>query len=95
MTINLPWDKYLGIFKLVILLQVPWGENFMVMRVSNKNIHNYKYTKRKMHLKRKTVKEANISFGDIFENIERLKDKGLISASSIDISIANAIRRLN
>jgi hypothetical protein len=95
MTINLPWDKYLDIFKLVILFKVAWGESFMVMGVSNKNIHNYKYTKRKMRLKRKAVIEANISFGDIFENIERLRDKGLISASSIDISIANAIRRLN
>lgn len=65
----------------------------MVIRVSNKNINRYKYTKKKIRLKRKTVKKVDISFGDIFENIERLKAEGLISVSSVDISIANAIAK--
>ena len=67
----------------------------MVIRVSNKNINSYKYIKRKIRLKRKVIKESDISFGDIFENIEILKDKVLISVSSVDISIANAITNLN
>lgn len=67
----------------------------MVIRVSNKNINSYKYIKRKIRLKRKVVKESDISFGDIFENIVMLKDKGLISVSSVDVSITNAITNLN
>lgn len=67
----------------------------MVIKVSNKNIHRYKYMKRKICLKRKVVKKPDILFGDIFANIERLKAEGLISVSSVDISIANAIRKLN
>jgi hypothetical protein len=51
----------------------------MVIIVSKKNIHRYKYTKRKIRLKGKGVK----------------KTEGLISVSDVDISIANAIRKLN
>lgn len=67
----------------------------MIIRVSNKNIHRYKYMKRKLRIKGKAVKKANISFGDILENIERLKADGLISVSSVDISIAKAINSIN
>ena len=63
----------------------------MVIRVSNKNTNIQKENT----FKRKSLKKANISFGDIFANIELLKAEGLISVSSVDISIANAIRRFN
>ena len=95
MTINLPWDKYLGIFKLVILLRVSWRDSFMVIRVSNKNIHRYKYMKRRIHMKGKAVKKTDKSFGDILANIEQLKADGVISVSNINISIAKTINLIN
>jgi len=67
----------------------------MVIRVSNKNIHRYRYTKRKIRLKGKSAKKTNISFGDIFANIEMIKAEGLISVSNVNIRIANAIRKFN
>lgn len=65
----------------------------MVIRVSNKGIHRYKYTRKKICLKRKRAEEANMSFGEILDNIYSLKEKGIISASSVSSSITKAMKK--
>lgn len=65
----------------------------MEIRISNKDIHRYKYVRRKMRIKRKDSEEIKISFGEIFSNIKELKDKGIISVSSVNISISKAVKK--
>lgn len=50
----------------------------MEIRINNKDIHRYKYVRRKVRIKKKDSKEEDkVSFGEIFLNIKELKDQGL------------------
>ncbi len=66
----------------------------MEIRISNKDIHRYKYIRRKVRIKKKDSKEEDkVSFGEIFFNIKELKNQGLISVSSVEASISKASQK--
>lgn len=64
----------------------------MVISVSNKGIHRYKYIRKRIYLKRKKIEDANMSFGEVFINIQDLKERGIISVSSVNSSITKAMK---
>lgn len=65
----------------------------VILRVSNKDTNRYKYTKRKIYQKDKTSKKNRISFSEILDRIQALKEKGLISATSVNISISKITKK--
>lgn len=66
----------------------------MEIRINNKDMHRYKYVRRKVRIKKKDSKEEDkVSFGEIFLNIKELKDQGLISVSSVEASISKAAQK--
>ena len=68
----------------------------MEIRINNKDMHRYKYVRRKVRIKKKDSKEEDkVSFGEIFLNIKELKDQGLISVSSVEASISKAAQKYN
>ncbi|WP_297420212.1 hypothetical protein [Clostridium sp.] len=65
----------------------------MVIIISNKDIHKYKYAMRKLFFKNRKVKKTKKSFGEIYANIQELKEQGIISPSSINVNISEAIKK--
>lgn len=64
----------------------------MIIKISNKDIQRYRYTRRKIEIKERKMKKNKISFGEIFSNIQHLKEKGIISISNVNISISNSVK---
>ncbi|EKQ56002.1 MULTISPECIES: hypothetical protein [unclassified Clostridium] len=65
----------------------------MVIIISNKEIHKYKYTRRKLFFKDRKVKKIKKSFGEVYKDVQELKKQGIISASSINANISEAIKK--
>ncbi len=66
----------------------------MVVKISNKDIHRYTFKKRKAYLKSKKIKKENISFGEVFGEIQVLKEKGIITIENVSIYISKAIMKI-
>jgi len=64
----------------------------MVVRVSNKGIHRYKYLRRKIFFSRRKKKDEDISFGEVLTKIQGLKKEGIISILSDNSSIVEAMK---
>ena len=58
----------------------------MIIRVSNKDTNRYRYTRRKIKLKKLREERSGRSFGDIFNDMQDLKERGIISSPSISIA---------
>lgn len=67
----------------------------MIIKISNKDIHKYKYKRRKAYLKERNIRKNKVSFGDILTKIQQLKNHGVISVSSVSNSISKAVIEVN
>ena len=67
----------------------------MMVKIRKVDILRYNhYTKRKIYIKNKKRKNTKISFGEIFTNVQELKEKGDISIESVTASISKAVMKM-
>lgn len=58
-----------------------------VVKISNKNIHRYKYMRRSKYIILKKTEKSKMSSGEVYAKVKELKARGVISVSNIDINI--------
>ncbi|AQS08058.1 hypothetical protein CLOBY_01070 [Clostridium saccharobutylicum] len=64
----------------------------MVIKIINVDTYRYQYRKRKPYNNFKRIKRKSSLFVDILNDIEKLKDDGIITIDNINIKIDQAIK---